>query len=184
MGRSKFQKAKGRAESGSYLQLWHQVLRSPRFAALPAQAVKALCGLLAQYRGNNNGDLTAALSIMQPYGWSSRDTLKRALDDLLAAGFIIVTRQGGPRISSSWLAKFARLTLFGGVRRDIELDYGRGMTTVTLVHSIAELKPIGLEGVRILGVALRCLHCKFEWRADLDPFGEVVTETARCPRCA
>jgi hypothetical protein len=106
MGRSKFQKAKGRAESGSFVKLPHQVIRSPQFAALPATAVKALCGLLAQYRGNNNGDLVAALSIMQDYGWTSRDTLKRALDDLLAAGFIIVTRQGGNRIARLYAVTF------------------------------------------------------------------------------
>jgi hypothetical protein len=47
-----------------------------------------------------------------------------------------------------------------------------------------ELKPIGIEGVRVLGVSLRCMVCKFEWRADLDPFMAVVPETARCPRCA
>lgn len=106
MGRSKFQKAKGRAESGSFVKLPHQVIRSLQFAALPAPAVKALCGLLAQYRGNNNGDLTAAMSIMQKYGWTSRDTLKRALDDLLAAGFIIVTRQGGNRIARLYAVTF------------------------------------------------------------------------------
>lgn len=106
MGRSKFQRATGRAESGSFVKLPHQVIRSPQFAALPATAVKALCGLLAQYRGNNNGDLTAAMSIMQHYGWSSRDTLKRALDDLLAAGFITVTRQGGNRIARLYAVTF------------------------------------------------------------------------------
>jgi hypothetical protein len=58
------------------------------------------------------------------------------------------------------------------------------MSNITPIRPRVELKPIGIEGVRILGVALRCLHCKFEWRADLDPFGEVITETARCPRCA
>ena len=48
MKRSKFQKATGRAESGSFVRLPHVVIRSPQFAALPAHAVKALCGLLAQ----------------------------------------------------------------------------------------------------------------------------------------
>ena len=113
MGRSKFQRAKGRAESGSFVKLPHQVIRSPQFAALPATSVKALCGLLAQYRGNNNGDLTAALSIMQQYGWTSRDTLKRALDDLLAAGFIIVTRKGGNRIARLYAVTFFAVDDYG-----------------------------------------------------------------------
>jgi len=46
-----------------------------------------------------------------------------------------------------------------------------------------QLKQMPTEGVRVIGVALRCLSCRFEWRADLMPSGEVVSATARCPRC-
>ncbi len=48
-----------------------------------------------QYRGANNGDLTAAWKIMQARGWRSRDTLGRALAELLHFGMIEKTRQGG-----------------------------------------------------------------------------------------
>ncbi|MGN6728468.1 MAG: hypothetical protein ACTHJG_01400 [Rhodanobacteraceae bacterium] len=62
---------------------------------MPTRAVKLLCDLGAQYRGNNNGDLSAAWRIMQPRGWKSRATLDEAEKDLVRAGMIELTRQGG-----------------------------------------------------------------------------------------
>ena len=88
------------------MALPHSILRSPQFAALPGPAVKALFGLLAQYNGRNNGNLTAAISVMQSYGWTSRDTLKRAIDHLLSAGFITITRKGGNRIARLFAVTF------------------------------------------------------------------------------
>jgi predicted Zn-ribbon and HTH transcriptional regulator len=56
------------------------------------------------------------------------------------------------------------------------------MSAVTPIRPV-ELRPTRLAGVRIIGVALRCSSCGFEWRGDLDPFLAVIPETARCPRC-
>lgn len=86
---------KSRAESGGYFALPHAVMASPNFRGLSGSAVKLLCDLGGQYRGNNNGDLSAAWRIMRKLGWRSRDTLQRALADLLEAGMIELTRQGG-----------------------------------------------------------------------------------------
>lgn len=88
-------KHKGRAEGGGYLALPHAVMASPNYRALSAHAIKLLCDLGGQFRGHNNGDLSAAWAIMKPLGWRSRDTLGRALRELLAAGMIELTRQGG-----------------------------------------------------------------------------------------
>jgi hypothetical protein len=57
------------------------------------------------------------------------------------------------------------------------------VSSVTPIRPGVELKPLGIPGVRVLGVALRCMSCHAEWRADLDPFMAVVPDTARCPRC-
>ena len=88
-------KAKGRRESATFAAIPHHILNSAEYAALSAQAVKLMLDLLAQYRGANNGDLTAAWRVMEKRGWRSRDTLGRALQELLKAGFIEKTRQGG-----------------------------------------------------------------------------------------
>jgi len=48
-----------------------------------------------QYNGKNNGDLVATWKVMQPKGWSSKTTLKKAIDELIYYGFIVMTQQGG-----------------------------------------------------------------------------------------
>jgi hypothetical protein len=70
-------------------------MASPNYRALSAHAVKLLNDLGLQFRGANNGDLSAAWKIMQLRGWRSRDTLGRALAELLHFGLIEKTRQGG-----------------------------------------------------------------------------------------
>ena len=78
----------GRAESGGFFALPHAVMASPAFRNLSAHGVKLLCDLGGQYRGANNGDLGAAWRVMNPLGWRSRDTLSRALRELIDAGLI------------------------------------------------------------------------------------------------
>jgi hypothetical protein len=55
----------GRRESGSFLAIPHAVLESDAYRTLSAHAVKLLFDLAAQYRGKNNGDLSATWRIMQ-----------------------------------------------------------------------------------------------------------------------
>ncbi len=43
----------------------HVVVNSPQYAKLKPRSVKLLLDLAAQYKGNNNGNLCAAWSIMQ-----------------------------------------------------------------------------------------------------------------------
>ena len=88
-------KQKGRAESGSYVVMPHAILESEEWAALSAFEVKLLLDVYAQYRGANNGDLSAAWTLMKRRGWNSKDTLGRALSGLLESGFLLKTRQGG-----------------------------------------------------------------------------------------
>jgi hypothetical protein len=88
-------KHKGRSEGGSFLALPFTVMDSPNYFALSGSAVKLLIDLGRQYRGSNNGDLSAAWAIMRRRGWKSRDTLQRATAELLEHGMIEKTRQGG-----------------------------------------------------------------------------------------
>lgn len=94
MGRSR-RKDKGRTEGGSFLAIPHTVMDSPAWKALPSRALKLVLDLARQYRGSNNGDLSAAWRIMEPLGWNSRDTLAKAIADALRLGMIEKTRQGG-----------------------------------------------------------------------------------------
>lgn len=55
-------------------------------------------------------------------------------------------------------------------------------TVVNLPRKRAEITS-AFPGIRVVAALLRCTACKHEWHGQLDPFGEVLPETARCPRC-
>ena len=77
-----------------YIAIPHMVMDSDDYRNLPPNAVKLLNALIYQYRGKNNGDLTAAFSYMQGFGFKSKETLTRAIKQLLEAKLIIRTRLG------------------------------------------------------------------------------------------
>lgn len=108
MSRRSRAKAKGRRESGSFVALPHAVLDCPNFRALSAYAKSLLLDIAAQYRGINNGDLCACWRLMEARGWRSRDTLSKALRELIHFGLLELTRQGGlhkPNLYAlTWLA--------------------------------------------------------------------------------
>ena len=53
-----------------------------------------LFALAYQYQGKNNGDLTAAHSVMKTWGIASKTTLANAMNALLTANLIVRTREG------------------------------------------------------------------------------------------
>lgn len=88
-------KAKGRSDgSGGHGALPRHVWRHPDYQNLSGNAVKLLMDFACQYNGRNNGDLTAALSVLGPRGWRSKGTIQRALRELQTTGMIIKTREG------------------------------------------------------------------------------------------
>ncbi len=62
-------KIKGRAEKGTFNLIPHTVMDNPDFLNLSFKSVKLLLDLAYQYRGKNNGNLTAAFSILRKRGW-------------------------------------------------------------------------------------------------------------------
>lgn len=91
MSRSKH---KGTKYSEPFVGIVRSVFESPAFTALSPFACKLLLELAGQYRGDNNGNLTVAWSIVSQRGWRSRTTLYRAKKELIEAGFAYVTRKG------------------------------------------------------------------------------------------
>jgi hypothetical protein len=96
-------------EKGGFVKVPHVVLRSLGFSQLSAHATKLLMDLLSQFIGNNNGDLGAAYSVMKKRGWRSKGTLNRAIKELLEAGFIEVSRQGGKHKCSLYAVTFYKV---------------------------------------------------------------------------
>ena len=87
-------KAKGRAEGGSFFALPHALLESPTFTGLTGTELKILFGLVGQYRGNNNGNLSASHTQAKEWGVGSKTSLAKALDRLQQLELIIRTREG------------------------------------------------------------------------------------------
>jgi len=91
MAKSRF---KGSKIDEPFVAVLRSVLDSPAFARLSPHASKLLFELIAQYRGDNNGNLTVAWSVVSKRGWKSRTTLWRCKSELINAGFVYVTRKG------------------------------------------------------------------------------------------
>lgn len=99
-------KAKGRREKGTYVGIPHAITRSREYAALTAIAVKLLVDITDQFNGINNGDFQATWPFMQRKGWRSKATIRRALDELIEKGFIVVSRQGGRNLCTLYALTF------------------------------------------------------------------------------
>ena len=91
MGRRSF---KGSKYDEPFVGIVRSVFDSPAFTALTPHACKLLLELSGQYRGDNNGNLTVAWSVVNKRGWRSRTTLWRCKDELIKAEFVYVTRKG------------------------------------------------------------------------------------------
>jgi hypothetical protein len=91
MARPKF---KGSKYNEPFVGIVRSVFDSAAFVALSPHACKLLMELVGQYKGDNNGNLTVAWSVVSKRGWRSRTTLWRCKAELIAAGFVFVTRIG------------------------------------------------------------------------------------------
>jgi hypothetical protein len=87
----------GRGKDHSFLQLRHDLIRSRQFSALSGNAVKVFLFLAAQFNGRNNGDLSATETMVLAAGLCSGTTAAKALKELEAAGFVVVSRHGHKR---------------------------------------------------------------------------------------
>lgn len=90
-GKSRY---KGSKYTEPFVGIVRSVFDSPAFADLSPHACKLLFELAGQYRGDNNGNLTVAWSVVSKRGWRSRTTLWRCKAELIEAGFVYVTRKG------------------------------------------------------------------------------------------
>lgn len=126
---------KGRRDSGWFLRMPVAVLESENYKALSFKARALILDLGAQYRGNNNGDLAAAWSIMSKRGWKSKDTLQRARNELLSSGMIEQTRWGGLHCCSLYAFTWLQIDECGG-----KLDVAATKTASALWRNVNRAK--------------------------------------------
>jgi len=85
---------KGVLPTKSFAGIPRIVMDTDDYKNLNGNAVKLLLELAYQYRGTNNGDLSAAYSQMKSRGFRSKETLTNALKSLQVANLIVRTREG------------------------------------------------------------------------------------------
>lgn len=87
--------ANGRkASNANFAGIPRAVMETDDFKSLRSSSVRLLLELAYQFKGNNNGDLTAALGVLKARGWKTKPTIHSAVQELLAKNLIIKTRTG------------------------------------------------------------------------------------------
>ena len=106
---SSYSKSKGRRDNSSFVALPHQVMDNEKFIGLRPYSIKLLIDICSQYKGSNNGKLTATWSLMKKRKWRSKSTLSKSIRELKEAGLIIETRIGGLNCSSRYAITWRKL---------------------------------------------------------------------------
>ncbi|WP_199227417.1 hypothetical protein [Limnohabitans sp. T6-5] len=91
-------------DAGQFVALPCVVLDCPNYLNLSHPAKSLLLEIARQYNRDNNGRLLASRAHLLDRGWTSNDTITRALKELLAAKLIHQTVMGCRPNKASWYA--------------------------------------------------------------------------------
>ncbi|WP_426343094.1 hypothetical protein ACN9MU_16600 [Pseudoduganella sp. R-32] len=101
-------KAAGRVDKdrdpGGFVAIPWIVMDCPAYLQLSHTSRSLLYELARQFVKNNNGRLVLCAKHMERRGWKSPDVINRAKKQLLALGFIYLTRRGGRPNKAAWYA--------------------------------------------------------------------------------
>lgn len=124
---NKWKDAANKRDGGKFFAIPDSVLNGAAYISLTAHARMLLFDLYAQYKGNNNGDLCAAYSMMKPRGWKSQHTLQNAKKELLDAELICETRKGArPNKAGLYAVTWQALDDCGGKLEISPRGFNRG----------------------------------------------------------
>lgn len=85
----------GRSDGGEqFLAIPHLMARSPAWRLLSGPAHKVFVELACRFNGSNNGRLSLSLDEGARLLKLGKSTVDRALDELQAKGFLVMTRKG------------------------------------------------------------------------------------------
>lgn len=87
-------KSKSTKSSPRFAGIPHTVMHHPDYISLSPNAIRLLLELAMQFNGYNNGDLSAAWTLMKKRGFRSQTTLNVALQELMQKRLIERTREG------------------------------------------------------------------------------------------
>ena len=89
-----YKRRKGRKYDEPFVGFLKSVLESNSLRDLSPHACKLLLEIARQYKGDNNGNLTASWTILKSRNWRSKTTLYRCKKELIERGLIYITRKG------------------------------------------------------------------------------------------
>jgi hypothetical protein len=95
--------------NGRFAMLPRNTLLSEAVATLPHLPYRLLTVAAAEFNGGNNGDISLAPAVVEPYG-IRRGQLSRAIKILLERGLLIRVRQGGLGCCSLYALPWLGLT--------------------------------------------------------------------------
>lgn len=125
--RNRYKNATDKRDGGAFITLPLCVLNGAAFLGVSSHARMLLIDLVAQYRGDNNGDFCAAFSMMKLRGWKSTHTLLAAKKELIDAGLIVETRKGArPSKASLYAVTWYALDDCGGKLEVTARGFPRG----------------------------------------------------------
>lgn len=81
-----------KSKTPPFAMLFLAMGQSANYRAMGPWSRCVLNELMMQYRGNNNGDLSATRTMAKDWGIASDNTLRKALAELESGGWIIQTR--------------------------------------------------------------------------------------------
>ena len=145
----------GKGGTHRFLALPDVVTKSDAWGALSGNAVKFIVEIARQFSGANNGDLSAPWSKMKRRGFRSKSTLYEAGREATAAGFVVVTRQGG---------RHRTCTLYGITWKPVDDCAGKHDHPVETVASNLWKTEIALA-MRTSGFAMRTSEPENEQKA-------------------
>jgi len=94
---SRRQKLKIRKPSAAFVSMEKRWIKNENWASLSPKAVKMFFDLYVEYNSSNNGDFCASLSVMRKKGWNSNSQIRKAIQELMDKGWIVLSRQGAFR---------------------------------------------------------------------------------------
>ena len=158
MGKNRTRRDTGR-DGGPFIALPWSVTDTPSYARLSFPARALLVEFARQFVRDNNGRMLASRNYLAPRGWASTGAIKRAKDELLAAGFIFQTVIGQRPNKASWYAvTWHRLDPIPGYDAGTKELFVQGTYRLTDHESATPKAPQKRDQARVNGRFVRPSH--------------------------
>ena len=127
--------------SGGYSAIPWSVVDSDSFSGASDKAKSLLYALMRQHNGNNNGHLHLAKKWLYNHGWTCDENNRKARDELIERGLVVITKRGGLNMGPNWHAlTWHEISNFVGLDIDAK-SYPRGAYTLCKLAPTPRRKP-------------------------------------------